>query len=85
MTATVVAFLLLVAGALFMQILHFTTGALTIAGGLILLILALKHRPESRRKTGAGRRARRERTLMSMAIYPLGIPLLLNPVGIVAL
>jgi multiple antibiotic resistance protein len=58
MTATVVAFLLLIAGAIFMQILHFTTGALNIAGGLILLLLA---------------------------IYPLGMPLLLNPVGIVSL
>ena len=40
-TATIVALLLLVAGSIFMQILHFTTGSLNIAGGLILLILAL--------------------------------------------
>ena len=35
-TATVVALLLLVAGVVFMKLLHFTTGALTIAGGLVL-------------------------------------------------
>jgi MarC family membrane protein len=83
-TATVVALLLLVAGAFFMRILHFTTSALTIAGGLILLILALnivlspakKEEPDAPLDEGA---------LLSKAIYPLGIPLLLNPVGIVAL
>jgi multiple antibiotic resistance protein len=83
-TATVVGLLLLVAGAIFMQILHFTTSALTIAGGLILLLLALNmvlapaHKPEPDV-------APDEDTVLSKAIYPLGIPLLLNPVGIVAL
>ena len=84
LTATVVALLLLVAGALFMKILHFTTGALTIAGGLILLILALNIvlSPAEKREQGA---IPDEAALMSMAIYPMGIPLLLNPVGIVSL
>jgi len=41
LTATIIAILLLVAGAFIMKLLHFTPGALTIAGGLILLILAL--------------------------------------------
>ena len=84
MTATVVAFLLLIAGAIFMQILHFTTGALNIAGGLILLLLALNMvlAPVKKDEYGA---APDEDALMSMAIYPLGMPLLLNPVGIVSL
>ena len=84
LTATVVALLLLVAGALFMKILHFTTGSLNIAGGLILLILALNMvlSPAEKQEHGA---APDEETLMSMAIYPMGIPLLLNPVGIVSL
>lgn len=83
-TATAVAILLLVAGALFMKILHFTTGALNIAGGLILLILALRMvlAPVEKEEHSA---APDEKTLMSMAIYPLGMPLLLNPVGIVSL
>ena len=83
-TAGVVALLLLVAGAFFMRILHFTTAALTIAGGLILLILALTivlSPAEKKEQTAAPS----EKSLMSLAIYPLGIPLLLNPVGIVAL
>lgn len=84
MTATAIAILLLVAGAIFMQILHFTTGALNIAGGLILLILALNIvlAPVKKEEHSA---APDEKTLMSMAIYPLGMPLLLNPVGIVSL
>ena len=83
-TATIVAILLLVAGVIFMQILHFTTGALNIAGGLILLILALNMvlAPAQKEDHTA---APDEATLMSMAIYPLGMPLLLNPVGIVSL
>jgi multiple antibiotic resistance protein len=83
-TATIVGLLLLVAGAFFMRILHFTTSALTIAGGLILLILALGIvlAPAEKEEQGA---APDEKALLSMAIYPMGIPLLLNPVGIVAL
>ena len=83
-TATVIALLLLVAGVLFMRILHFTTSALTIAGGLILLILALNIvlSPAPKEEHAA---APDEATLMSTAVYPLGIPLLLNPVGIVSL
>lgn len=84
LTAAIVGLLLLVAGVLFMQILHFTTGALTVAGGLILLILALTIVLSPAEKQEAGS-APDEKTLLSMAIYPMGIPLLLNPVGIVAL
>jgi multiple antibiotic resistance protein len=84
LTATVVGILLLVAGAIFMKILHFSQGALTVAGGLILLILALNLvlSPAKKEEPGA---APDEAALMSAAIYPLGIPLLLNPIGIVAL
>lgn len=84
LVATVLAILLLVAGAIFMKILHFTTGALNIAGGLILLLLALNMvlAPVKKDEQGA---VLDEKALMSMAIYPLGMPLLLNPVGIVSL
>lgn len=84
LTATVVGILLLVAGAIFMKILHFSQGALTVAGGLILLLLALNIvlSPAKKEESGA---APDEAALMSAAIYPLGIPLLLNPIGIVAL
>jgi multiple antibiotic resistance protein len=83
-TATVVGLLLLVAGSFFMRILHFTTSALTIAGGLILLILALNIVLSPAKKPETDSIPDKE-ALLSKAIYPLGIPLLLNPVGIVAL
>ena len=84
MTAVVVGIVLLVAGVVFMKLLHFSRGALTIAGGLILLILALNIvlSPAQKEDHDA---APDEATLMSMAVYPLGIPMLLNPIGIVAL
>jgi len=83
-TATIVGILLLLAGALFMRILHFSRGALTVAGGLILLLLALNIvlSPAKKEEHEA---APSEAALMSSAIYPLAIPLLLNPIGIVGL
>ena len=83
-TATIVAIVLLVAGVLIMKLLHFTTGALSIAGGLILLLLALSMvLGTTEKKEHEGLLS--EEDVMSMAIYPLAIPLLLNPVGIVTL
>lgn len=84
MTAVIVGIVLLVAGVVFMRLLHFSRGALTVAGGLILLILALNIvlSPAQKEDHEA---APDEATLMSMAVYPLGIPMLLNPIGIVAL
>ena len=84
LTGTIIAILLLLAGAFIMKLLHFTAGALSIAGGLILLILALNivlSPAENKEESGPVS----EEALMSMAIYPLAIPLLLNPVGIVSL
>ena len=84
LTATIVAIVLLVAGVLIMKLLHFTTGALSIAGGLILLLLALSMVLGSAEKKEQDEPVSEE-AVMSMAIYPLAIPLLLNPVGIVTL
>jgi multiple antibiotic resistance protein len=82
LVAGAVGIVLLIFGALFQAVLHFSIGALTITGGLILLILALtmvlggqKASPEGHEKKDP----------MSMAISPLAIPLTLNPVGIVTL
>ena len=82
--AAAVAILLLLAGVIFMKLLHFSTGSLTIAGGLILLILALNIvlSPAPKHEADA---VVDEEELLAQAIYPLGIPLILNPVGIVAL
>jgi multiple antibiotic resistance protein len=84
MTAVIVGIVLLVAGVVFMRLLHFSRGALTIAGGLILLILALNIVLSPAQKEDH-ESAPDEATLLSMAVYPLGIPMLLNPIGIVAL
>jgi multiple antibiotic resistance protein len=84
MTAVVVGIVLLLAGVVFMKLLHFSRGALTIAGGIILLLLALNIVLSPAKKEDHGA-APDEATLMSMAVYPLGIPMLLNPIGIVAL
>ena len=84
MTAVVVGIVLLLAGVVFMKLLHFSRGALTIAGGLILLILALNIVLSPAKKEDHDA-APDEDTLMTMAVYPLGIPMLLNPIGIVAL
>jgi multiple antibiotic resistance protein len=79
-----VGIVLLLAGVVFMKLLHFSRGALTIAGGIILLLLALNIVLSPAKKEDH-EAAPDEATLMSMAVYPLGIPMLLNPIGIVAL
>jgi multiple antibiotic resistance protein len=80
--AGIVAAFLLVAGALLARLLHFTTGALAIAGGIVLLILGIRMiLGQGKPKVEGGPPADPD----ALAVYPLGLPLLLNPVGIVAL
>jgi len=74
---------LFILGALLQQILHFSIGALNIIGGLILLLLGLQMVMGGRKKPAASGTAQVDP--MSMAVSPLGIPLTLNPVGIVSL
>jgi small neutral amino acid transporter SnatA (MarC family) len=81
-TAATVAVALMVLGELLRALLHFTIGSLSIAGGTILLVLAvwmvLAPRPDdSHRDTG--------KDPMQLAQFPLAVPYLLNPVGIVGL
>lgn len=82
LVAGVVAAFLLLTGFFLAKLLHFTTGALTIAGGLVLLILAIGM------ILGQGKPKVEDappKDPDALAIYPLGMPLLLNPIGIVAL
>jgi multiple antibiotic resistance protein len=74
---------LFILGALLQQILHFSIGALNIIGGLILLLLALQMVMGGGKKPAASGEGGVDP--MSMAVSPLGIPLTLNPVGIVSL
>ncbi len=81
-TAATLAVLLMVLGELLRTLLHFTIGSLSIAGGVILLVLAVwmvlsppggsSHHPP-------------DRDPVQLAQFPLAVPYLLNPVGIVGL
>jgi len=73
---------LFIFGAVLQAILHFSIGALTIFGGLILLLLALKMVLGEQRSSSA---EHSDTNPMSLATSPLAIPLTLNPVGIVML
>jgi small neutral amino acid transporter SnatA (MarC family) len=82
-TATTVAVLLLVLGGLLTRLLHFSPGALGVASGIILLIIAvtmvLGHDPNG------GSHLAEAKDPMQTAVFPLAVPYLLNPAGIVAL
>ena len=80
-TAATVAVALIVTGELLRGLLHFSVASLSIAGGIILLVLAVHmvlgqsngdHRTDGKDP-------------MQLAQFPLAVPYLLNPVGIVGL
>ena len=82
-TAVSTALLLGVLGWFLMRLLHFTPGAANVAGGIVLLLLAL-HMLISPGKTEHHQEGS-DRDPMQMAVYPLAVPYLLNPAGIAAL
>jgi small neutral amino acid transporter SnatA (MarC family) len=81
-TAATVAVALMVLGELMRTLLHFTIGSLSIAGGVILLVLAvwMVLSPPARDRHGDT-----GKDPMQLAQFPLAVPYLLNPVGIVGL
>jgi small neutral amino acid transporter SnatA (MarC family) len=83
-TATVVAVVLLILGGLLTRLLHFSPAALGVSSGIILLIIAVSmvlapHNPGRESDPLAGRDP------MQLAVFPLAVPYLLNPAGIVVL
>ena len=83
-TAATVAVLLLILGGLLTRLLHFSPGALGVASGIILLIIAvtmvLGHQgPDS------GGHPTEDQDPMRLAVFPLAVPYTLNPAGIVVL
>jgi small neutral amino acid transporter SnatA (MarC family) len=84
MVAVVTALVLFATGALLMRLLHITGGAVAVAGGIILVTLAIEmvHGPGKKIVEGAEEPAGDP---MRMAIYPLAVPYLLNPVGMTVL
>jgi multiple antibiotic resistance protein len=83
-TAATVAVLLLILGGVLTKLLHFSPGALGVASGIILLIIAVTmilgpHDGNS------DRRPAEDQDPMRIAVFPLAVPYLLNPAGIVVL
>ena len=81
LTAVVTALVLFAFGALLMRLLHITGGAVAVAGGIILALLAIK--------MAAGPTKKHEQEDLEpsvdpkkIAVFPLAVPYLLNPVGI---
>jgi multiple antibiotic resistance protein len=82
-TATLTALGLLLVGALLFRLLHFSGPALVVASGIVLLAygleVALRLHPSSDRFPPPT-----EHELMRKAVFPMGVPLILNPAGIAA-
>jgi len=83
-TATAVALVLLVLGALLMKLLHFSPEALYIAGGIVFLLAALRMLAEAGGEEDHHEKAS-GRDAIQTALYPLAVPYLLNPAGITLL
>ena len=82
-TAGVVSVALLLLGGLLSRLLHFSTGALSVASGLILVIIAIEMVRGSSNDDSEHRA--NDRDPLDAAVYPLAVPYLLNPAGIVVL
>jgi small neutral amino acid transporter SnatA (MarC family) len=82
-TAATVAVLLLILGGVLTRLLHFSPGALGIASGIILLIIAATMILGSH--DGNSDSPAEDQDPMRVAVFPLAVPYLLNPAGIVVL
>jgi len=83
-TAATVALLLLILGGLLTRLLHFSPGALGVASGIILLIIAgtmVLGRSDGNHDSHPVEGG----DPMQLAVFPLAVPYLLNPAGIVIL
>src|SRR3546814_131859 len=82
-TAVVAALVVFLTGALLLRLLHITSGAVAVAGGIILMLLAVKM------ALGSGDEVVEHVAAPAdpdkLAVYPLAIPYLFNPVGITIL
>jgi small neutral amino acid transporter SnatA (MarC family) len=81
--AVITALIMFAFGALLMRLLHITGGAVAVAGGIILATLAIEM------VHGPGKKIVDEVEALEdpkrIAVYPLAVPYLLNPVGITVL
>jgi small neutral amino acid transporter SnatA (MarC family) len=82
-TAATVAVVLLALGGLLTRLLHFSAGALGVSSGIILLIIAV-----TMVLGGSGEQQAAKQNSddpLRLAVFPLAVPYLLNPAGIVVL
>ena len=83
--ALITALVMFALGGLLLRLLHITSGAVAVAGGIILAFLAINmvvgHGEKSVEETPAVQGG----DPTEIAIYPLAVPYLLNPVGITIL
>jgi multiple antibiotic resistance protein len=82
-TAIVWALVLVVLGWFLMLLLHFSTGSVLVAGGIVLMLLALHMLLSGAQEDHVEEHGGKDP--MKMALYPLAVPYLLNPVGIAVL
>lgn len=83
-TAIVWALVLVVLGWFLMALLHFSTGSVLVAGGIVLLLMSL-HMLVSGSETDDHVEEHGHKDPMDLAYYPLAVPYILNPVGIAVL
>jgi multiple antibiotic resistance protein len=81
-TAVVAAVVVFITGGLLLKLLHITTGAVAVAGGIILALIAVKMALGSEEVVED---LEAPADPDKLAIYPLAIPYLFNPVGITVL
>jgi small neutral amino acid transporter SnatA (MarC family) len=84
-TAISWALILVLLGWFLMVLLHFSTGSVLVAGGIVLLLLSLHMLTSAAHETPAFLQQFSHKDPMEMALYPLAVPYLLNPVGIAVL
>ncbi len=82
--AAVVGLVFIFFGFIFMEIFKFSTVAMSLAGGLILLVYAVKSILKEP-KPGQIKGYATDREAEKMAIYPLAIPPMASPMGLVTL
>src|SRR3954468_20507458 len=82
-TAVVAAVVVFITGGVLLRLLHITTGAVAVAGGIILALIAVKMALGSEEVVEGHEEAPADPD--KLAAYPLAIPYLFNPVGITVL
>ena len=82
--ATVVGLIFIFFGFLLMEVFKFSATAMSLAGGLILLIYAIKSILKEP-KHGEQKGYATNREAEAMAVYPLAMPLMASPMGLVTL